>query len=158
MAQKEKTAGPDTARVAGRVPVRAAKSLLDCVRIEPKPDIAPALAAVGTHLIADFWGARHLTDAATLEKVLCAAVAASKATLLHIHLHRFNEGDGVTGVALLAESHISMHTWPEHDYAAFDIFMCGDCDPLAALQVLRQQLEPVYDEVHTIARGARPQP
>jgi len=51
-------------------------------------------------------------------------------------MHNFGEGSGVTGVVLLAESHISIHTWPELKYAAVDIFMCGACDPQRAIPVL----------------------
>lgn len=109
--------------------------------------------AVGTHIIADFWGARYLGNVKQLERVICLAVEASRATLLHIHLHRFEQGNGVTGVALLAESHISMHTWPERHYAAFDIFMCGESNPQAALQVLRQELMPTCEEIRDIRRG-----
>ena len=110
--------------------------------------------ALGTHVIADFWGARYLSDVKQLERVICLAVEASRATLLHIHLHRFDQGNGVTGVALLAESHISVHTWPERNYAAFDLFMCGDSNPQAALQVLRQELTPTHEEIRDITRGA----
>ena len=51
---------------------------------------------------------------------------AAGATLLHIHLHHFTPNGGVSGVAVLAESHISIHSWPEYGYAALDVFMCGD--------------------------------
>ena len=51
-------------------------------------------------------------------------IRAAGATLLHIHLHHFTPNNGVSGVAVLAESHISVHTWPESGFAAFDVFMC----------------------------------
>ena len=63
---------------------------------------------------------------------------AAKATLLHIHLHHFSEGGGISGVAVLAESHISVHTWPERAFAAFDIFMCGNTEPHRAMRVLEK--------------------
>jgi len=62
-------------------------------------------------------------------------------TLLHIHLHTFEEGGGVSGVAVLAESHISVHTWPEKGYAAFDVFMCGNAEPRKALDVFKARLQ-----------------
>jgi len=96
----------------------------------------------GSHLIIDFWGAKHLADRDALELALIAAVKAAGATLLHIHLHTFGDGGGVSGVAVLAESHISVHTWPERGYAAFDIFMCGDARPERALTVLTESLNP----------------
>lgn len=111
------------------------------------------VASVGQHLIVDFWGAQGVDDAARLEGVIRRAVLTSGATLLHIHLHRFSQGNGITGVALLAESHISVHSWPEHDYSAFDIFMCGDCDPLLALEVLRTELQPLREKIRHIPRG-----
>ncbi len=67
---------------------------------------------------------------------------AAGATLLHIHLHTFCEGGGISGVAVLAESHISVHTWPEKGYAAFDVFMCGDAEPRKALGVFKAAFNP----------------
>src|SRR3989344_5516354 len=86
----------------------------------------------GTHLLIDFWGASRLDDLDHIKEALREAVLAAGATLLHIHLHHFSPNGGVSGVAVLAESHISVHTWPERGYAAFDIFMCGSCDPYDA--------------------------
>ena len=75
------------------------------------------------------------------------------ATLLHIHLHRFTENGGVSGVALLAESHISIHTWPERDYAALDVFMCGEVSPAAAVPILKQAFQPTSLHVEDYKRG-----
>ncbi|MCC7394193.1 MAG: adenosylmethionine decarboxylase [Sphingomonadaceae bacterium] len=80
----------------------------------------------GRHLIADLDGcAAPLDDLALVEAALRAGVDAAGASLLKITLHHFGPGQGVTGVAILAESHISIHSWPEHQYAAIDIFLCG---------------------------------
>jgi len=76
--------------------------------------------------------------------------------LLHIHLHKFSEGGGVTGVALLAESHISIHSWPEHGYAAFDVFMCGASHPERAVEVLKSTFNPTRVEIKEILRGKLP--
>src|SRR5215813_9636576 len=76
----------------------------------------------GSHLIIDLWEAENLGNQDLIEQALVDAVAAAGATLLHIHLHTFTQGGGVSGVAVLAESHISVHTWPERGYAAFDVF------------------------------------
>src|SRR5262245_36856448 len=73
----------------------------------------------GAHLIIDLYGATRLDDIEHIETTLRRCVEAASATLLHIHLHRF-EPNGVSGVAVLAESHISIHTWPEAGYAALD--------------------------------------
>jgi len=95
------------------------------------------LTYAGSHLIIDLWDAEGLDDRDRIEKALIDAVNAAGATLLHIHLHTFTEGGGISGVAVLAESHISVHTWPEKGYAAFDVFMCGDADTTKALDVIK---------------------
>jgi S-adenosylmethionine decarboxylase len=100
------------------------------------------LSYAGNHLIVDFWGARDLDDRFALETALIEAATEAGATILHLHLHTFGDGGGVSGVLVLAESHISVHTWPEKGFAAFDIFMCGDARPDAALAVLKGHLAP----------------
>ncbi len=92
----------------------------------------------GTHLIIDLFGARRLDDLKYIEETLKRCVEVAGATLLHIHLHHFTPNGGVSGVAVLSESHISIHSWPEADYAAFDVFMCGEAKPHLAIEVLRQ--------------------
>ena len=96
----------------------------------------------GMHLIIDLWEAEGLDDRDRIEQALIDAVNAAGATLLHIHLHTFTEGGGISGVAVLAESHISVHTWPERGYAAFDVFMCGDAEPKKALSVFKRAFNP----------------
>jgi S-adenosylmethionine decarboxylase len=100
------------------------------------------LSYAGSHLIIDLWEAEGLADRERIETALIDAVTASGATLLHIHLHTFEEGGGISGVAVLAESHISVHTWPEKGYAAFDVFMCGDAQPRKALDVFKRAFNP----------------
>jgi S-adenosylmethionine decarboxylase len=108
----------------------------------------------GQHLIADLHGCTGLDDAARIERALRAAVIAGGATLLDLRLHHFGAGQGVTGVALLAESHISVHTWPEHAYAALDFFLCGARHDLeAALAAIVAELSPARIEQQTIRRG-----
>ena len=100
------------------------------------------LTYAGSHLIIDLWDAEGLDDRDRIEQALIGAVKAAGATLLHIHLHTFSDGGGVSGVAVLAESHISVHTWPEKGYAAFDVFMCGNAEPRKALSVFKQAFNP----------------
>ena len=109
--------------------------------------------APGLHLLVDFWECRGLLDAEGIERTLREAAAACGATVLGVMLHNFGDGGGITGVALLAESHISIHTWPETDYAALDIFMCGRCDPRAALPVLEAWFAPVNTRITEHRRG-----
>jgi S-adenosylmethionine decarboxylase len=108
----------------------------------------------GTHLLADLFGCTGLDDIDQVEVALRAAVTAAGATLLEIRLHSFGAGQGVTGVALLAESHISIHTWPERTYAAIDIFLCGESNDLdAALTALILGLGAERHDEHRIPRG-----
>ncbi len=107
----------------------------------------------GAHLIVDLRNAAHLDDVAYIERALVDAVNAAGASLLHIHLHHFSPGGGVSGVAVLAESHISIHTWPEHAFAALDIFMCGRCKPHDAVPVLERAFRPKSIDVQEILRG-----
>ena len=94
-----------------------------------------ATAFAGTHLLIDCWEASNLDNIALIEAALREAVTVSGATLLHIHLHHFTPNSGVSGVAVLAESHITIHTWPERGYAALDVFMCGDTQPQLTVPV-----------------------
>lgn len=107
----------------------------------------------GTHLLIDLWGGARLDDIGYIEKSLRACVVACNATLLHIHLHQFSDSGGISGVAVLAESHMSVHTWPERDYAAFDVFMCGEAIPLNAVEILRSAFNPERIEVKELLRG-----
>jgi S-adenosylmethionine decarboxylase len=106
----------------------------------------------GVHLIIDLHGARRLNDIDHIESVLRRCVDAAGATLLHIHLHRF-QPDGVSGVAVLAESHISIHTWPEAGYAALDVFMCGKTDPDRCVPILRTAFAAKRVDVSELLRG-----
>jgi S-adenosylmethionine decarboxylase len=107
----------------------------------------------GTHLLIDLWGATNLNDIALTEKALVDAAKAADATVLHVHLHHFSPNGGISGVVVLAESHISIHTWPERDYAAIDIFMCGSCDPYKSIPVLREAFRPASVQFGEQRRG-----
>jgi S-adenosylmethionine decarboxylase len=107
----------------------------------------------GLHLLIDFWEAKNLQDMALIEKAMCDAAIACGATVLDIKLHSFGEGAGITGVAILAESHISIHTWPEIGYVALDVFMCGACNPHRTLPVFRSIFEPHKEKISEHLRG-----
>ena len=100
------------------------------------------LSYAGSHVIIDLWEAKGLDDRERIETALIDAVNEAGATLLHIHLHKFEDGGGIYGVAVLAESHISVHTWPVKGFAAFDVFMCGNAEPRKALEVFKRAFEP----------------
>ncbi|MEL7486237.1 MAG: adenosylmethionine decarboxylase [Pseudomonadota bacterium] len=106
----------------------------------------------GRHLIIDLYGATHLDDQARIEEAFRRCIDACGATLLHIHLHAF-EPNGVSGVAVLSESHISIHTWPERGYAALDVFMCGKAKPELSVPILKQAFAANRVEVQNLLRG-----
>jgi S-adenosylmethionine decarboxylase len=107
----------------------------------------------GAHLIIDLYDAKKLDDLDHVEAALRACVDAAGATLLHIHLHHFEPNGGISGVAVLAESHISIHSWPENGYAALDVFMCGKAKPEACVPVLREAFKPGRIAVSEYLRG-----
>jgi S-adenosylmethionine decarboxylase len=107
----------------------------------------------GLHLLLDLWGARNLDNLDRMEAALRECVARCRATLLHIHLHHFSPGGGISGVAVLAESHISVHTWPERRFAAFDIFMCGQARAEEAIAVLMRTFAPKRVHITENLRG-----
>ena len=108
----------------------------------------------GVHLIIDLHEAQGLDDLDLVEATLRRCVAAARATLLHIHLHHFHP-NGVSGVAVLAESHISIHTWPDVGYAALDVFMCGKAEPDACIPILRHAFKAGRVVVSELLRGTR---
>ncbi|PCI71906.1 MAG: adenosylmethionine decarboxylase [Gammaproteobacteria bacterium] len=110
----------------------------------------------GDHIIVDFWGASHLDDLVRMERAFKEAVEVSGATLLHIHLHSFSSTGGISGVAVLAESHISVHTWPEKSYAAFDIFMCGNADAKLTVPIFERIFSPKEKKITSLKRGEIP--
>ena len=107
----------------------------------------------GMHLLIDLKDASRLDDIAHIDQAMRDCVTAAGATLLHIHLHHFTPNGGVSGVAVLAESHISIHTWPEYGYAALDVFMCGAAEPHKSIDVLRRAFQPGKVEVEERPRG-----
>ena len=105
----------------------------------------------GTHLLADLFDCTHLDDEARIEAALRAAVDAASATLIDLKVHGFGTGQGVTGIAMLAESHISIHSWPERGY---DMFLCGRRHDLdGALAALAGMLDAGRVEQRRFARG-----
>ncbi len=107
----------------------------------------------GTHLLVDVLNGTRLDDIGHIEQAFRRCIEVSGATLLHIHLHHFTPNGGVSGVAVLSESHISIHSWPEYGYAAIDIFMCGHAKPHLAIDVIRQAFEPEEIIVKEELRG-----
>lgn len=107
----------------------------------------------GMHLLVDLWGASRLDDPAHIDASLRKAAVVAGATILHSHFHHFSPNGGVSGVVILAESHISIHTWPERDFAAVDLFMCGACDPYLSIPVLKEAFAPRSIHIDEQRRG-----
>ena len=106
----------------------------------------------GTHLIIEVVGGEGLDCEDRIQQAFRDCVDTCGATLLHIHTHKFSP-QGVSGVAVLAESHISVHTWPEIGYGAFDVFMCGDAQPWKAVDVLANAFDTRDIRVRELRRG-----
>ena len=114
--------------------------------------------SVGRHCILDVYQINDnwLQDAVAIEELLRQAAQAAQAHILTSHFHTFGGSGGVTGVLLLAESHISIHTWPEHHYAAIDIFMCGQLLTEAAVAKLQKLLPDAQMQIRWLAREYLP--
>ena len=98
----------------------------------------------GTHIIIDFWDVDSdlLNSEDYVRDAMVEAASQSKATLLHSYFHKF-EPSGITGMLVIAESHLSIHTWPQKGYASVDIYTCGDdCFPEEAERVLKEKFAP----------------
>ena len=115
--------------------------------------------AGGRHVLADFWvaDAAPLRRAETWEALLPDACRAAGATVLGARFHQF-EPDGVTGIVLLAESHASVHTWPQSGLVTLDVFTCGTMDASAVVDAVRRRLRPTRERVTEVARGDAAQP
>lgn len=110
---------------------------------------------LGRHIIADFFKSENLDDLEFIKRALVGAAKAAGATVLGFNFHKFSP-QGVTGYVLLAESHISIHTWPEYGYAAADIFTCGKLNPQAAFDFLKLKLGAGSVQIKDFQRGVEP--
>lgn len=147
---------PGTARKEDLKIAKSAKAKTAPVKTEERSDhfvVRNGVRCAGAHLIVDLYEAHKLDDIDHIELTLRHCVEAAGATLLHIHLHHFEPNGGVSGVAVLAESHISIHSWPEANYAAIDIFMCGNANPDACVPVLREAFGAKRIAVSELLRG-----
>jgi len=112
------------------------------------------LKAYGKHLIIDLHGARHLDDMSLMKAAIHDIIKQTSTTLLFENFHHFHPS-GITGIACLAESHISVHTWPEQNFAAFDVFMCGKAQPELAITILKHYFGGT-ENVTVLKRGIKP--
>lgn len=113
---------------------------------------------LGRHVIIELWGCNDaaINDCELVKNAMLDAVRAANATLLNIYVHTFSP-QGVTGVAVLSESHLSIHTWPEHRYVAADVFTCGETTkPQAAAEILAERFGAEQTVLRELERGVFP--
>lgn len=108
---------------------------------------------LSVHLISDFKSPVFIENASKIKNILWKAALIANNTPLKVAVHKF-PGQGITGVVILAESHIAIHTWPEHGYLAIDIFTCGKkTRPYAALEYFKKVFTPKKIKIRLIERG-----
>jgi S-adenosylmethionine decarboxylase len=109
--------------------------------------------AVGRHVILELWGCTNLDSVEIAERTLRELVTALGITLLDLKVYA-STGGGVTGIAIISESHLAIHTWPQYAYAAVDVFTCGPGnDPDVAMRVLRDRYKPAHVQMMEVVRG-----
>jgi len=114
--------------------------------------------AVGKHLVVELSNCNPhiLSNPKLLESILVAAALASKAEVLKSVSHQFPTTGGVTAIVIISESHLTLHTWPEYQYAALDVFTCGQsADPWKALKVIVNKLEVKNTSIVKLERGEK---
>jgi len=107
----------------------------------------------GIHLLIELWNGKNFSSLPEIKKILKSSIKACKATLLKISLHKFSPYGGISGVAVIKESHFSIHTWPEYNYAALDIFVCGNVNPYEALKAIKKGFKPEKIQIVEVKRG-----
>jgi S-adenosylmethionine decarboxylase len=107
------------------------------------------------HLLAEYYGCDPslLDDLAVVEELVLGAAAAAGAQVMAVRLHRFSP-QGVSGMAILAESHLAVHTWPEHGFASIELYLCGSsADPQRGHEHLVARLRPRHVVLRSVPRG-----
>lgn len=109
---------------------------------------------LGRHFLAEFYGCSSeiLNDNKRIAEIMTGAVEASNATIIKPFFHKFSP-QGVSGIIVIAESHMAIHTWPEFSFAAVDLFSCGDFDFTGALKFIRNYLHSEQYSIISIKRG-----
>jgi len=111
--------------------------------------------SLGRHILAEYYSCdiSTLDNISLLEDCMREAVLASGATIIDTKFHQFSPY-GVSGVIVIAESHMAIHTWPEYGYAAIDFFTCGDSvDPWKAFEHMKKTLQPLTCSTKELKRG-----
>ncbi len=113
------------------------------------------MSALGRHILAEFYGCppEKLNNTDSIEQDMVAAALEAGAEVRETVFHRFNP-QGVSGVVVISESHLAIHTWPEYGYAAVDVFTCGQTvDPWISCNYLKQKFSATNMSAREIKRG-----
>ncbi|MFK2824629.1 adenosylmethionine decarboxylase [Bacillus sp. B190/17] len=112
---------------------------------------------MGRHVIAELWGCNleKLNDMETIEQIFVDAALKSGAEIREVAFHKFAP-QGVSGVVIISESHLTIHSFPEHGYASIDVYTCGDLDPNIAANYIAEALEAEIQEKMEMPRGMGP--
>ena len=116
------------------------------------------LRALGRHLIVELYGCKVdiLNDKEKIERIMMEAAEQAGATIVQKVFHLFSP-HGISGVVVIAESHLAIHTWPEYGYAAVDVFTCGSkVDPWKAYEYIKRELEAEHSSIMEMYRGEVP--
>jgi S-adenosylmethionine decarboxylase len=110
--------------------------------------------ALGTHYLAEYYDCDRskINDISLLERIMIEATELSGARIIRHFFHQFSP-QGLSGIIVIAESHFAVHTWPEHGFAAVDLFSCGDFDFRAALNHIRLSIGAERHFVTLVRRG-----
>lgn len=113
---------------------------------------------MGRHVIAELWdcNVEKLNNLKLIERVMVEAALEAGAEIREVAFHKFAPM-GVSGVVIISESHLTIHSFPEHGYASIDVYTCGDIiDPNVAAQFITQKLEATKYEAIEVSRGMTP--
>ncbi len=112
---------------------------------------------VGRHIIMDLWECNPelLKRKEDVERIMVEAAQRADADIREVVFHQF-EPDGVSGIVVISESHLSIHTFPEHGYASVDVYTCGDMNPHVSMEYLESHFESASNETIEVVRGQRP--
>ena len=111
---------------------------------------------LGKHILIEFWECEKtvLDDIQTVENLMVEAAKKAKVTIVEKCFHKFSPY-GISGVVVIAESHLAIHTWPEYNYAAVDFFTCNkNCNTNVAIEYLKENFHSKNCEIKTIKRGS----
>ena len=112
---------------------------------------------IGRHVISELWGCNlsTLNNVNEIEQIFVDAALRSGAEVREVTFHKFAP-QGVSGVVIISESHLTIHSFPEHGYASIDVYTCGDLDPIVAVEYIAEALNARKREHIEIPRGMGP--